>query len=245
MKTTNLNQYLIATLLLMLGACRTIHKTTDLQATPVNIARYWENQFDFDDIQLRGKATITQDNKKNTVSMHIKMKKDSIVWAKFSLFGFGVNALITPDSFFMINSITQEYMKYDHAFLEQYLGFKPQVNQLQNMLIGNAAFSQSLYTAYDQNRIIARAGLTKNSIQMDALFHTLVSEIITSDTTRSASIRYSTYEKVGENSVLPKMLIIAINQASESLKLELNYQNISQAPIRDFIFKIPTNYRRK
>ena len=122
------------------SACRSVQKTKSIDVSEGSIQSYWDNQFDSDYVEVRGKSAIIDGNKTTNVSLHLKMKKDSIIWAKFSLFGFGINALITGDSFFMVNSVFQEYMAYDHQILEQYLGFKPRLEQVQNMLLGNAIF---------------------------------------------------------------------------------------------------------
>ncbi|MDC1395736.1 DUF4292 domain-containing protein, partial [Bacteroidia bacterium] len=74
------------------------------------LQKYWDSQFDSDYLEARGKAAVTTNGKTTNVSMHLKIKKDSIIWGKFSLFGIGATVLITQDSFFMVNSLSQEYM---------------------------------------------------------------------------------------------------------------------------------------
>ena len=242
-----MNYKLVAYLVFVssLAGCRTAQKPRSIDISEKIAQNYWTNQFHFDYIQLRGKSTVTQSGKSNAVSMHIKMIKDSMVWAKFSLFGFGVQALITRDSFFMLNSLSQEYMKYDYAFLEQYLGYKPQISHLQNILVGNAPFPQKNYYLDDQVGLIAREGLSKNRITLNAEFRTLLSELLTQNMPQSAQIQYSEYQSFDQLGLLPQYVQIEVIQPDEEMVLELNYQNVNTTPFVSFPFNIPANSRKK
>ena len=236
---------LLICFLIFSSSCRSIQKTKSIDISASTTKSYWDSQFDSDYVELRGRSSITDGDKTTNVSLHIKMKKDSIIWAKFSLFGFGINALITRDSFFMVNSVLQEYMAYDHQILEQYLGFKPQINQVQNMLLGNAVFHQNRYITNEKNMLLAREGLTKNLIQFNSEFRTFQSDLVGQDTSQHAKINYSQYELIDEVGLLPQLVTIAIQQTEENFQMELNYQNIKTTKIASFPFKIPRSYIRK
>ena len=236
---------LLICFLIFSSACRSIQKTKSIDVSASTIKSYWDSQFDSDYVELRGRSAITDGDKTTNVSLHIKMKKDSVIWAKFSLFGFGINALITRDSFFMVNSVLQEYRAYDHQILEQYLGFKHQINQVQNMLLGNAIFHQKRYASHNNNMLIAREGFTKNLIQFNSQYRTFQSDLIAQDTSKHARINYSQYELIDQVGLLPQLVTIAIQQVEESFQMELNYQNIKISKITSFPFKIPRSYIRK
>ena len=227
------------------SACRSVQRTKPVDVTEAAIQSYWDNHFDSDYVEIRGRSAIIDGKKTMNVSLHLKMKKDSIIWAKFSLFGFGVNALITSDSFFMVNSVLQEYMAYDHQILEKYLGFKPRIEQVQNMLLGNAIFRKNRYLSYDENTLLAREGLAKNRIQLNSKHRTFQSDIMAQDTSQYATINYSQYEFIEEIGLLPKFINIDIKQGQEKIQIELNYQNIKTNEITTFPFRIPISYIRK
>ena len=68
--------------------------------------------------------------------------------------------------------VLQEYMAYDHQILERFLGFKPRLEQVQRMLLGNAVFSKNRYLLNDENTLLAREGFAKNIIQLNSQYRT-------------------------------------------------------------------------
>jgi len=121
--------------LVLVGGCKSKKTQNSLDLSSEVVNSYWKNQYDYDYLETRGKATVQINGGNQNVSMHLKMKKDSVLWAKFSLFGVGVTVLIDQDSFFLLNSISKEYMKYDNSYLNEYLGFKAELGQIQNLFI--------------------------------------------------------------------------------------------------------------
>ena len=91
----------LVTILMVVGGCKSkkVHSGLDLSSEVVN--SYWKNQYDYEYLEARGKATVQINGSNQNVSMHLKMKKDSVLWGRFSLFGMGVTVLIDQDSFFL------------------------------------------------------------------------------------------------------------------------------------------------
>lgn len=227
------------------SSCKSRKKTISSAVNTETIAKYWSGQMTFENIEARGKATVTMNGKTNNVSMHLKMKKDSVVWGKFSLFGFGATVLITQDSFFMVDNINQQYMAYGNSYLDQFLGFKAEVGQVQNLLLGNAVFAPEMYKLNaTKDGMVASEGIATNTVDYNEVFRTLFSSIATPDTTQSAEIQYDKYE-VFEQSLMPKIVNINVRKGTQRIEAVLNYQNINSNPNITFPFKIPNGYRRK
>ena len=99
MKKNNLIVLLII-VLSFIGGCKSKRNSSTAESIDaVKVQQFWDDQFDSEYLEARGKASVTLDGGPKNVSMHLKMKKDSLIWGKFSLFGIGVTVLITPDSF--------------------------------------------------------------------------------------------------------------------------------------------------
>ncbi len=210
------------------------------------ISEYWNSQYSSDYLEARGKASITTNGKTTNVAMHLKMRKDSIIWGKFSMFGIGATVLITEDSFFMVNTLSQEYMAYDNSYLDQFLGFRASVTQVQNLLLGNAVFTESEYTFYpSEKELIARQGVGKNRIAINKQTRTAYSILTAQDSTQNALVQYDEYTSVGDFGVLPRAVSIDIRQGTTTLDVALNYQNINTNSIRKYPFKIPYGFTRK
>jgi hypothetical protein len=213
--------------------------------TAESIQKFWENQYNEDYFEARGKATLVMDGKNTNLALHLKMKKDSLLWAKVSMFGIGATVLITKDSFFMINSLNQEYMAYDNNYLYQYLGYKATLSQVQNLLLGNAVFQSDKYR-YQQEvkQLVGTDGIAINRLTVNEKNRTHHSVLTTQDTTQNAVIRYDAYQNLNNN-ILPTIVNLAVKQKTQDLKVVLNYQTISDNTIATFPFSIPTGYKRK
>jgi hypothetical protein len=231
--------------LVMLGSCKTKAVDSSLSLSNEVVDSYWKNQYDYDYLETRGKATVQLNGANQNVSMHLKMKKDSVLWGKFSLFGFGVTVLINKDSFFMVNNLSKEYMKYDNSYLNDFLGFRAELGQIQNLLVGNAIFDSSLYRLDTRDMSFkASEGIATNTLSINELFRTLVSSTSTPDSTQYADIQYDKYGGEVEP-LLPKIVNIHLRKGAVKQDPVLNYQVVSTERIATFPFKIPNGYIRK
>jgi hypothetical protein len=227
------------------GGCKSKKKQNSLDLSSEVVNSYWKNQYDYDYLETRGKATVQINGNNQNVSMHLKMKKDSVLWAKFSLFGLGVTVLIDQDSFFLVNNLSKEYMKYDNSYMNEYLGFKAELGQIQNLLVGNALFDSSLYNLNTRDvSFKANEGIATNILSINELFRTLTSAVSTRDTTQYADIQYDAYG--GEiEPLLPKIVNIHLRKGAITQDPVLNYQVVSTDRIATFPFKVPNGYIRK
>ena len=211
----------------------------------MKVQQFWDDQFDSEYLEARGKASVILDGGPKNVSMHLKMKKDSLIWGKFSLFGIGVTVLITPDSFFMVNTLSQTYSTYDNIYVNQLLGFKVTISQLQNLLMGNAVFPLTNYRLRSaENQLVGSDGMATNTISMNDVFRTLSSSIETGDASQRADIQYENYELLGAKR-LPKNVVIDVKRGGRNLNVVLNYQNVNTNIITIFPFKVPNGFNRK
>jgi hypothetical protein len=245
MKKSNLIVLLIIGLL-FIGGCKSKRNSSTAESiNAVKVQQFWDDQFDSEYLEARGKASVTLDGGPKNVSMHLKMKKDSLIWGKFSLFGIGVTVLITPDSFFMVNTLSQTYSAYDNSYVNQLLGFKVTISQLQNLLTGNAVFPLTNYRLRSaENQLVGSDGMATNTISMNDVFRTLSSSIETGDTSQRADIQYDNYELLGAKR-LPKNVVIDVKKGAQKLNVVLNYQNVNTNLITTFPFKVPNGFNRK
>jgi hypothetical protein len=231
--------------LILVGGCKSKKKQNNLDLSSEVVNSYWKNQYDYDYLETRGKATVQINGNNQNVSLHLKMKKDSVLWAKFSLFGLGVTVLIDQDSFFLVNNLSKEYMKYDNSYMNEYLGFKAELGQIQNLLVGNALFDSSLYNLNTRDvSFKANEGIATNILSINELFRTLTSSVATRDTTQYADIQYGAYGGETEP-LLPKIVNIHLRKGTVKQDAVLNYQVVSTDRIATFPFKVPNGFIRK
>ena len=70
------------------------------------------------------------------------------------------------------------------------------------------------------------------------------SVLTTQDTTQNAVIQYDAYQ-ILNNTLVPTLVILAVQQKTQNLKVVLNFQTISDNTVTTFPFNIPSGYRRK
>lgn len=244
MKTHNYFVILIWSMLIFSG-CKSRKIPSSVSLNEKIVTQYWNTQFGGEYLEARGKASLTSNGTTTNVSMHLKMKKDSILWGKFSLFGIGATVLITQDSFFMVNTLKQEYMAYSNSFLNHYLGFNADISQVQNLLLGNAVFSKDLYSFSESDMsLVAHEGIATNTLKINDEIRTFSSKLHTKDTTQHAVVQYDLYESL-QQQLIPKVVSIDIEQGDQSLDVVLSYQNINTNSISKFPFYIPKGFVRK
>jgi hypothetical protein len=244
------NKLIILFSLILIGissGCKSTKIVANTMPDPTaeSIQSFWKNQYKEDYFEARGKATLVMDGKNTNLALHLKMKKDSLLWAKVSMFGIGATVLITQDSFFMINTLNQEYMAYGNNYLYQYLGYKATLSQVQNLLIGNAVFKQNKYRYLpDIKQLNASDGVAVNHIVINEKNRIFRSLVTSQDTTQQAVIQYDAYQNLNNN-LVPTIVNLAVKQKTQDLKVVLNYQTISDNTVTTFPFNIPSGYRRK
>ncbi|MGB4080715.1 MAG: DUF4292 domain-containing protein [Bacteroidia bacterium] len=244
------NKLIILFSLILIGissGCKSTKIVANTMPDPTaeSIQSFWKNQYKEDYFEARGKATLVMDGKNTNLALHLKMKKDSLLWAKVSMFGIGATLLITQDSFFMINTLNQEYMAYGNNYLYQYLGYKATLSQVQNLLIGNAVFKQNKYRYLpDIKQLSASDGVAVNHIVINEKNRIFRSLVTSQDTTQQAVIQYDAYQNLN-NTLIPTLVDLLVQQKTKDLKVILNYQTMSNNIITSFPFSIPSGYRRK
>jgi hypothetical protein len=244
------NKLIILFSLILIGlssGCKSTKIVANTMPDPTaeSIQSFWKNQYKEDYFEARGKATLVMDGKNTNLALHLKMKKDSLLWAKVSMFGIGATVLITQDSFFMINTLNQEYMAYGNNYLYQYPGYKATLSQVQNLLIGNAVFKQNKYRYLpDIKQLSASDGVAVNHIVINEKNRIFRSLVTSQDTTQQAVIQYDAYQNLN-NTLIPTLVDLLVQQKTKDLKVILNYQTMSNNIITSFPFSIPSGYRRK
>ena len=90
MKSRNLIALFLVLIIASISGCKSKKGANAIDLDSQVMERFWTNQFDYNYLEMRGKASIVKDGKTNNVSMHFKLKKDSILWGRFSLLGFEI-----------------------------------------------------------------------------------------------------------------------------------------------------------
>lgn len=209
---------------------------------------FWNNSFDFDFLEIKADANATLSGGDNqSFTLIIKMRKDSLIWVSARKFGFeGARAIITTDSFFVINRLDRTYMSEPLKKIKNIIGFESDLTQLQNLLVGNALFEKSVYSVVDNDTLSdfkgVKGGLI-NKIFINEFAQLKNSHLSNFANTQNAVIHYDDYFNFSKKWI-PKNLDVQASSGGQNVRCVLNYSNISDKNIDNFAFSIPNGYKR-
>lgn len=97
-----------------------------------------QNHIDYKWFTARAKVAYQGPPESATFQVNIRMKKDSLIWATFSKFGFeGARLRITPSRFELLNRLNNTIMVKDYSYLTSQFNISLTFEQLQDILVGN------------------------------------------------------------------------------------------------------------
>ena len=198
-------------------------------------------------LYIKGKIKIKSDNEKVTLSISIKIRQDSLIWASISapIIGEINRIMISPDSLYMINRTNSTWL------------IKP-IDKL-NRQIG-LSLSYSDIQAFISNTIrIPNTEILKDSPAYPEISVVNVNDVFISDNIDSASylisgenkfikeinLNYSQNQKAiieysDYNNDYSKQLIVFVSKPE--LNFELTYNKVEPRETDKVSFKIPERY---
>lgn len=117
------------------------------------------NRLHYNTFSARALLTWDDGNTTQQFSGNFRIQKDSLIWLSLSMFGFeGARAMLTPDTFRLLNKISNEYLVKHQNFIQNWLLLPLNFNMLQQLIAGEiisinekatlAATEDSSYTIY-------------------------------------------------------------------------------------------------
>lgn len=200
---------------------------------------------------LSGKGNLQVDMGGMDLSLNagFRMKRDSILWLNVSpgLGISGVRALITRDSVKVVNFIEKYYSAYSIEYLQNMLGAKISLNQLQNLMMGLPLFDTATYK-YD-SLLFQWTGLTEG--WYNRLFFEegvlVASALAQEPPARTLSARYSGRLSSRESSevFMPADIRVKALSGEKESQVVYSLQELSSAVVTQYPFNIPANYERR
>jgi hypothetical protein len=115
------------------------HDTLAIDNEAANyILKSRQNRLDYDWFSSRVKVEYNDQNLSQDFTAAVRMRRDSMLW--ISLQGpFGIEGgriLMTRDSFFMVNRLSNEYVRQPISFLTKLMPIQTDLPQLQDFILG-------------------------------------------------------------------------------------------------------------
>lgn len=195
----------------------------------------------------RADFSYADDKQSMEGKIHVRMRKDSIIFFSVRL-GIGIEAakgMITADSAFLLNTLTNDYWVYATKELATEFGAEIGLRELQNLLIGNPVYDTLSY-----NRDSLTGSYFANMPPMQNVIFTSASNSIDSSfltqkgTMRQLKCTYSDTLSAGSY-FAPVNIIFNALSGDKGAQINYNIKMVSGDVLYSYPFKIPANATRK
>ena len=208
-----------------------------------------KNSFDFDHISMKIKANYKEGNLNQSFTMHVKMIQDTAIWVSVSAFGIEVSrAMITQDSFKLIDRIRKRYVMGGVEELKRYTQHDFTLSQLQQLLVGNTLFDGDVYDKkHDdlrEDHLVYSDSSLWNALILTEGFRLKSSELTNTENTQKALVDYEEYKRVKKAGSLPTKLEVGLDGDGRRMELTMNYVTVSLSHISKLSFTIPSKYAK-
>lgn len=212
---------------------------------------------DFDYFKSKSKISYTDASNNQTVTVDIRIKRDSVIWLSISKLGIeGVRSLITRDSIFVLDRLNNDYQIYDFTSLSRKFNFPINFDFLQAAILGNLPVKEKpnrkIKVLREKGFYLLRQSddsvTIDNYVSLDDLKLKKIL-VVEKPTNNSLSLNYENFSLLN-NFLFPYSSLISLNYQSP----EGNYKTVvtiqhTKAEISDkelkFPFAVPPKYERK
>ena len=203
------------------------------------------NNFSF--YQSRAKVNYKDDKQKVELDVNLIMEKDQYIWMSVTaVLGIEVaRIMITQDSVKILDRLHRKYIASDFDYVQRMSNVPLKLNNLQNLIIGNTVFNNSVQKSVVDTILGALSVSTLINTQKQTTFYntnykvnrTLIAE---QNQSRQLSITYPTYATFDQN-VYPSALNINI-RAEKNIECTFELSNFVFTKKRETQFTVPSGY---
>lgn len=216
------------------------------------VKNYDSALFNKETINASIKAKYNGGNVSQTISIKMRMQKDSIIWMSGRFLGIPVaKILITPNSVQFYEKLSKTSFNGNFELLSDFLGTEVDFSMIQNLLVGQAL--ESLEDRKFQSEIVEESYRLEPKEQQqlyDILFwinpmnfKINKQEIRQVQQQKKLMINYSNYQSISGIDFPKRINIIAVDK-SERTFLDLEYKSVEFDRRVSFPFSIPAGYKQ-
>ncbi|MFI5221313.1 MAG: DUF4292 domain-containing protein [Bacteroidia bacterium] len=211
----------------------------------VKKARANENAFNY--FSAKGEAEYKDQKDEQNFNVFIVMEKDEYIWMSITaLLGIEVARVrLTPDSLVMLDRLHRICIITNYGFLKKFTGMDLNLKNIQQLIIGNAAFDA------DEKTSVCDTSLTgiiiysilqdqKQVAEYNTNFRLQKNTIGNRTDSKQFKVEYASHQKHGNNE-FPSQIHINI-RAEKNVECKFSLTNFVFEKKKDVPFSIPANY---
>jgi len=213
------------------------------------LARIDSNRLAYTTLNQRTTLTWDDGNTAQQVNGSIRLKKDSLVWLSLGMFGFeGARALITPDSFRLLNKLTAEYTVKDINYLRNWITLPVNFAMLQQILTGErmAIDDKARMAVREDSTIVVYLESDKmlQKLWVDTVSYTLQKLLLKDKLLKQdMTITFDSYNSLNQKPFSFKRNIV-INRDGQVYKLDMAIGRAQLNEELSYPFEVSDKYKR-
>ena len=213
------------------------------------------DEIDFKYLKAKAKVTYKTPNDGRTVTVDIRMKKDSLIWMNISQFGItGATALFNKDVVKFYNKIEGDYNEYTYADFSEKFNFNITYDILQSLIVGNRPFKKNKSRVVRENEYYLLKQeqdrvLIDNYIGENKKLKKLL--LTQSDTNNKLTLDFDDFTMLNQYLFPNSSLITVDYKSNEDQKMYQTVVNIKHTKVElldtplEFPFKVPEKLLKK
>jgi len=212
----------------------------------------WNYETDFNTFSGKAKIDFEGNGQKQDLIAHIRVRKDSLIWASVSAMGGVIQVarvLITPDTIKMVNYLDRKAIVLPMSDAQKLLPAKADFTTLQHLILGTVLRKQgTVSAAYTNEQNMVLVVEDSNAIQQanysltDSTF-TMLQMQSPNENGPVGIVLMSDYQMVDNRKFATKRKI-QIQNTNNQFFLGLDFNNVDFDKVLEFPFSIPKNYKR-
>ena len=213
------------------------------------------DEIDFKYLKAKAKVTYKTPNDGRTVTVDIRMKKDSLIWMNVSQFGItGATALFNKDVVKFYNKIEGDYNEYTYVDFSEKFNFNITYDILQSLIVGNRPFKKNKSRVVRENEYYLLKQeqdrvLIDNYIGENKKLKKLL--LTQSDTNNKLTLDFDDFTMLNQYLFPNSSLITVDYKSNEDQKMYQTVVNIKHTKVElldtplEFPFKVPEKLLKK
>jgi hypothetical protein len=237
----------------LFSACSAAKKTgrtgDERTLTAQQLIQKLETQsIDYEWFEGRSKMQYIDMKQNQTIKAVIRMKKDSVIWMSFQMFGIeGARIKMTPDSVYILNRLNKEYAIQPLSLVEEMTNIPADFKALQALLIGNPVFYPTEYTLENRDSfyILSTDTIlnTTYSIQKPSLL--LNRMTLRTAQNQKMEMDFKRHEPLEDGRIFSMLRDILITSpTSGNASVEIEYNKVIFESVKSTSFDIPKDYKK-
>ncbi len=212
----------------------------------------WNYETEFNTFSGKAKIDFEGNGQKQDLIAHIRVRKDSLIWASVSAMGGVIQVarvLITPDTIKMVNYLDRKAIVLPMSDAQKLLPAKADFTTLQHLILGTVLRKQgTVSAAYTNEQNMVLVVEDSNAIQQanysltDSTF-TMLQMQSPNENGPVGVVLMSDYQMVDNRKFATKRKI-QIQNTNNQFFLGLDFNNVDFDKVLEFPFSIPKNYKR-